>query len=156
MKKSAHRAVRIAVIGGGAAGMTAASEAACLGADVTLYEKNRMMGKKLAITGKGRCNITNDCSPDVFLKSVPTNPRFLYSAVGAFPPDATKELFDTLGVPVKTERGNRVFPVSDNAHDVVSALERRMRDAGVRIRNAKVTPASRAWKPPRGFFPMTV
>ncbi|MGM9624885.1 MAG: NAD(P)/FAD-dependent oxidoreductase [Eubacteriales bacterium] len=138
-KKSAHRAVRIAVIGGGAAGMTAASEAAYLGADVTLYEKNRVMGKKLAITGKGRCNITNDCSPDVFLKSVPTNPRFLYSAVGAFPPEAAKELFDTLGVPVKTERGNRVFPVSDNAHDVVSALEKRMRDAGVRIRNEKVT-----------------
>lgn len=130
---------RIAVIGGGAAGMTAASEAAFWGADVTLYEKNPRLGKKLAITGKGRCNITNDCTPDDFIKSVPTNPRFLYGAVNGFPPEETKNMFEYLGVPVKTERGNRVFPVSDNAHDVVAALERRCRDAGVTVRHEAVT-----------------
>lgn len=131
--------IRIAVIGGGAAGMLAASEAAYWGADVTLYEKNPRLGKKLAITGKGRCNVTNDCTPDEFLKSVPTNPRFLYSAINGFPPEETKNLFAYLGVPVKTERGNRVFPVSDNAHDIVDALIRRMRDAGVHIRHEAVT-----------------
>ncbi len=130
--------IRIAVIGGGAAGMLAASEAAFFGAKVTLYEKNPKLGKKLAITGKGRCNITNDCSPDDFLKSVPTNPRFLYSAINGFPPEETKNLFAYMGVPVKTERGNRVFPVSDNAHDVVDALVRRLHDAGVQIRHEKV------------------
>ena len=131
--------IRIAVIGGGAAGMTAASEAAFWGADVTLYEKNPKLGKKLAITGKGRCNITNDCTPDDFIKSVPTNPRFLFGAINGFPPEETKNMFEYLGVPVKTERGSRVFPVSDNAHDVVSALECRCRDAGVTIRHEAVT-----------------
>ena len=131
--------LKIAVIGGGAAGMTAASEAAYCGADVTLYEKNPRLGRKLAITGKGRCNITNDCTPDEFLKSVPTNPRFLYSAINGFTPEDTKYLFEYLDIPVKTERGNRVFPVSDNAHDVVDALVRRMHDAGVTIRHEAVS-----------------
>ena len=131
--------IRIAVIGGGAAGMTAASEAAFWGADVTLYEKNPKLGKKLAITGKGRCNITNDCTPDDFIKSVPTNPRFLYGAINGFPPEETKNMFEYLGVEGKTERGNRVFPVSDNAYDVVAALERRMKDAGVTVRHEAVT-----------------
>lgn len=138
-QKQTMAACRIAVIGGGAAGMTAASEAAYLGADVTLYEKNPKLGKKLAITGKGRCNITNDCTANEFLQSVPTNPRFLNSAIYGFTPEDTKQLFEGLGVPVKTERGNRVFPVSDNAHDVVNALERRVRDAGVHVRHEKVT-----------------
>ena len=133
-----HNTIRIAVIGGGAAGMTAASEAAYMGADVTLYEKNPKLGKKLAITGKGRCNITNDCTPDDFIKSVPTNPRFLFGAINGFTPEDTKNMFEYLGVPVKTERGNRVFPVSDNAHDVVDALVRRMRDAGVTVRHEAV------------------
>ncbi|MBO5648651.1 MAG: aminoacetone oxidase family FAD-binding enzyme [Clostridia bacterium] len=131
--------LKIAVIGGGAAGMTAASEAAFWGADVTLFEKNPRPGRKLAITGKGRCNVTNDCSPDDFLKSVPTNPRFLYSAINSFTPEDTKNLFEYLDTPLKTERGNRVFPVSDNAHDVVNALIRRMRDAGVTVRNEAVS-----------------
>ncbi len=138
-KTTENKQLRIAVIGGGAAGMLAASEAAFFGAEVTLYEKNPKPGKKLSITGKGRCNITNDCIPDAFLKSVPTNPRFLYSAVNGFPPEETKNLFEYMGVPVKTERGNRVFPVSDNAHDVVDALVRRMQDAGVHLRQEKVT-----------------
>ena len=133
-----HNTIRIAVIGGGAAGMTAESEAAYMGADVTLYEKNPKLGKKLAITGKGRCNITNDCTPDDFIKSVPTNPRFLFGAINGFTPEDTKNMFEYLGVPVKTERGNRVFPVSDNAHDVVDALVRRMRDAGVTVRHEAV------------------
>lgn len=137
-KTTENSPIRIAVIGGGAAGMLAASEAAFFGAEVTLYEKNPKLGRKLAITGKGRCNITNDCTPDEFLKSVPTNPRFLYSAINGFPPEETKNLFAYMGVPVKTERGNRVFPVSDNAHDVVDALVRRMQDAGVHIRHEKV------------------
>ena len=126
--------VRIAVIGGGAAGMMAAAEAAQAGASVTLYEKNKRLGKKLAITGKGRCNVTNDCTPDAFIRSIPTNPRFLFGAIHAFSPEDTKAMLSDLGVALKTERGSRVFPVSDDAHEIVSAMERRMREAGVHIR----------------------
>ena len=130
--------VRIAVIGGGPAGMTAAAEASSLGAAVTLYEKNPVLGKKLAITGKGRCNVTNDCSPDDFIRNVPTNPRFLFGAVHAFSPADTKALIESLGVPLKTERGQRVFPVSDNAHDIVKALEQRLKQTGVTVRREAV------------------
>ncbi len=130
--------VRIAVIGGGAAGMMAAAEAAEAGALVTLYEKNKRLGKKLAITGKGRCNVTNDCTPDAFIRSIPTNPRFLFGAIHTFSPDDTKTMFSDLGVALKTERGNRVFPVSDDAHEIVSAMERRLTAAGVRVRHETV------------------
>lgn len=113
---------KIAVIGGGAAGLMAAGTARQCGAEVTLFEKNKKLGRKLAITGKGRCNITNACNENDFLSSVVTNPRFLYSAISAFSPNDTMEFFEKHGVKVKVERGNRVFPVSDKAYDVVDAL----------------------------------
>ncbi len=131
--------VRVAVVGGGAAGMMAAVSAANMGADVTLFERNDRLGKKLRITGKGRCNVTNDCDRDAFLANVPTNPRFLYSALAAFTTADTKAFFENLGVPLKTERGNRVFPVSDKAIDVVVAMKNAVRDAGIRVINERVT-----------------
>ena len=131
--------VRVAVVGGGAAGMMAAISAANMGANVTLFERNDRLGKKLRITGKGRCNVTNDCDRDTFLSNVPTNPRFLYSALASFTTADTKAFFENLGVPLKTERGNRVFPVSDKAIDVVVALKDAVRDAGVKVINERVT-----------------
>lgn len=113
---------KIAVIGAGAAGMMAAATALSLGAEVTLFEKNDRPGRKLAITGKGRCNLTNNCSAEEFFRNVPTNPRFLYSAYHRFSAQDTMAYFEGLGVPLKTERGNRVFPVSDRAFDIVDAL----------------------------------
>ncbi|MBE6698586.1 MAG: NAD(P)/FAD-dependent oxidoreductase [Ruminococcaceae bacterium] len=131
--------VRVAVVGGGAAGMMAAVAAANMGADVTLFERNERLGKKLRITGKGRCNVTNDCDRDTFLANVPTNPRFLYSALAAFTTADTKAYFENLGVPLKTERGNRVFPESDKAIDIVNAMKRAVLDAGVKIINERVS-----------------
>ncbi len=130
----------LAVIGGGPAGMAAAVFAARNGADVTLYEKNgkNRLGKKLAITGKGRCNITNDCTRDEFLANVPRNPRFLYSAYYAFPPQDVMTFFEELGVPVKVERGKRVFPESDRAADVVNALSKALNVESVKIRGCSV------------------
>lgn len=122
------------VIGGGAAGMFSAGTAAKGLGRVLLLEKNRDLGKKLRITGKGRCNVLNDCTPEEVLKNVPTGGRFLYSSVWGFPPEAARAFFESIGVPLKTERGSRVFPVSDKAGDVVEALERWVRAAGVEIR----------------------
>lgn len=104
--------------------MMAAGTAVRLGADVTLFEKNNKLGKKLAITGKGRCNVTNNCTADEFMTNVPVNPKFLYTAINKFTPADTINLFESLGVPLKTERGNRVFPVSDRAIDIVEAMRR--------------------------------
>ena len=101
-----------------------AAECGAMGADVTLYEKNEKVGRKLAITGKGRCNLTNDCEPDEFIKNVVSNPRFLMSAIYSFPPSETMALFERLGVELKTERGRRVFPASDKSYDIVDALWR--------------------------------
>ena len=115
--------ISIAVIGGGAAGMMAAGTAACYGADVTIFEAMPFLGKKLAITGKGRCNLTNDSTVGEFLESVTKNPRFLYTALNTLSPSDTKTFFESLGVPLKTERGRRVFPESDKAKDVVEALK---------------------------------
>ena len=129
---------RVAVIGGGAAGMMAAATAAEYGAAVTLYERNDRFGKKLRITGKGRCNVTNDCTMEEFLANVPRNPRFLYAALSAFSTEDTKAHFEALGVPLKTERGRRVFPVSDKAADIVNAMERYCRDLGVNMVNRRV------------------
>lgn len=123
--------MRIAVIGAGAAGMMAAGRAAELGGDVTLFEKNSFSGKKLRITGKGRCNVCNDCDVNTVIENVPTNPRFLYAALHAFAPADTKAFFEGRGVPLKTERGNRVFPVSDNAEDIVNALRAYTKENGV-------------------------
>ena len=129
---------RVAVIGGGAAGLMAAYHAACYGASVTLFEKNDRCGRKLAITGKGRCNLTNDCSVEELMQNIPTNPRFLYSAFGRFDTADTKAFFESRGVALKVERGRRVFPVSDRAEDVVRALIGACKEAGVEIRNEKV------------------
>ena len=128
----------VAVIGGGAAGLMAAISAARMGADVTIFEKNDRCGKKLAITGKGRCNVTNDCTVEEFLQNVPTNPRFLYSALGRFDTRDTQEFFKEAGVPLKVERGRRVFPVSDKADDIVKALVRTAKELGVRTLCEKV------------------
>ena len=106
---------RIAIVGGGAAGLMAASLLHDGGADVTVYEKNEYVGRKLGITGKGRCNLTNDCTLQEFEANTPTNPRFLYSAFSSFTPRDVMDFFESRGVALKVERGNRVFPVSDRA-----------------------------------------
>ena len=130
---------KIAVIGGGPAGMCAAGKAASMGAQVTLFEKNKLLGMKLGITGKGRCNVTNNCSPDDFIKNMTKNGKFMFSAINSFSSADTMELFESLGVPLKTERGNRVFPISDKAHDVVMALKKYVLESGAKIANEKVT-----------------
>ena len=123
----------IAVIGGGAAGLMAAGMAARAGARVLLFEKNPKIGRKLYITGKGRCNVCNDCDAQTVLANVPCNPRFLYSALGTFGPAQVKAFFEGEGVPLKTERGGRVFPVSDKAADIIDALHRFIRREGVTL-----------------------
>ena len=129
---------KVIIIGGGAAGLFAAISAAENGADVTIIEKNDRCGKKLRITGKGRCNVTNDCSTEEFLQNVPSNPRFLYSALSVLSTQDVKDFFESEGVPLKTERGRRVFPVSDKAQDIVSALVSACIARGVKIINEKV------------------
>lgn len=121
------------VIGGGAAGMMCSAAAAERGLDVILLEPNKVLGRKLRLTGKGRCNITNNCDIREFLNNIPGDGRFLYSALNRLSPRDTMELFEGLGLRLKTERGNRVFPVSDNANDVAGALQRCMNRAGVRV-----------------------
>ena len=124
----------VIVIGGGAAGMMAAIGAAREGASVTLLEKNEKLGKKIYITGKGRCNLTNACDLPEFAEHVVTNRQFLQSALHGFTNADVCELFEELGMPVKTERGNRVFPVSDKSSDVIRALERECRRLRVAVR----------------------
>lgn len=139
MSKELNTNKTVAVVGGGAAGMMAAIHAAYGGAEVLLFEKNDRLGRKLRITGKGRCNVTNDCSTNEFLTNVPTNPRFLYTALNRFSTSDTIDFFEGCGVPLKTERGRRVFPVSDKAADIVNALADRCRDCGVMVVHSKVT-----------------
>lgn len=129
----------VIIIGGGAAGAMAGVLCSQRGRKTIIFEPNRKIGKKLLITGKGRCNVTNNCTPDELLKNIPRNPRFLYSAFSRFSSADTMELFEGFGVPLKTERGNRVFPVSDKAADIVSALDRNLKKNGVRIIKEKVT-----------------
>lgn len=124
----------VVVVGGGASGMLAAGMAAARGLDVVLLEPNRNLGKKLRITGKGRCNITNNCDVREFIANVPRNGKFLYSAINTLPPKAAMDFFESLGLPLKTERGNRVFPVSDRAVDVAQALERFVLSSGAKVR----------------------
>ena len=126
------------VIGGGPAGMFAAIMAARQGAKVLLLERNDRLGKKLLITGKGRCNVTNDCTAQEVLQNTPRNGRFLYSAMTAFPPERTKTFFEDLGCSLKTERGNRVFPVSDKAMSILDCLQRELRRQNVTVRTARV------------------
>ena len=128
---------QVVVIGGGAAGMMAALSARQAGASVTLLEPNEKLGRKLYITGKGRCNLTNNTTPEGVLNNVPRNGRFLYSAVTKFPPSAVMEYFEKLGVPLKTERGGRVFPCSDKAADVIDALFFALKKEKVIVRRAK-------------------
>lgn len=121
------------VIGGGPAGMFAAIHASEKGKRILLLEKNPRLGKKLLITGKGRCNVTNDCTWQEVLQNVPRNGRFLYSAMAGFPPEKTKQFFEERGCPLKTERGNRVFPVSDKAISVLDCLRSQLRNRGVTV-----------------------
>ena len=123
----------VVVIGGGASGLMAAGTAAYYGANVTLLEKNSRTGRKILVTGKGRCNITNNCDKDTFIANVPTNPRFLYSAINNFDCQDTIDFFNDLGLETKTERGNRVFPVSDKAMDVADTLHTFAKHNGVKI-----------------------
>ena len=127
------------IVGGGAAGMMAAITATGLGKSTLLLEKMNRCGKKISITGKGRCNVTNNCTSDDFFANIPTNPRFLYSAYAGFNSQDCMDFFERLGVPLKTERGNRVFPVSDKAEDIVRALEQGCEDYGVNRIFSKVT-----------------
>lgn len=112
----------------------AACAAAEKGAEVLIIEKNKYLGRKLRITGKGRCNVTNNCGRDTFFENIPVNPRFLYSAYSAFDKDDTMSFFEDLGVPLKTERGNRVFPVSDKADDIAAAFERVIHERKIAVK----------------------
>ncbi|MBE6930809.1 MAG: NAD(P)/FAD-dependent oxidoreductase [Clostridia bacterium] len=123
----------VLVIGGGAAGMMAAVTAASCGHAVLVMEHQPKPLRKLCITGKGRCNLTNNCDLETFWRNVPGNPRFLYSSVSRFTPQDVMAFFEGLGVPLKTERGSRVFPVSDRAYDIADALVREARRLGVRM-----------------------
>ncbi len=152
MKNQENR-VTVAVVGGGAAGLIAAIKAAEYGADVTLIEKNKSkeikqseafydnayLGKKLLITGKGRCNVTNDCTLDEFLKNVPVGSKFLYAAFDNFTPQDVMDFFERGGTPLKVERGNRVFPVSDKSIDILRVLKQKLFDLKVKVINKKVT-----------------
>ena len=125
--------MKIAVIGGGPAGMMAAYAAAEGGADVTLFEKNEKLGKKMYISGKGRCNLTNDCSTREFFAEVPTNPKFLYGAINKFSPADTLDFCARYGLKTKTERGNRVFPASDKSSDVIKTFANVLKQSGVKV-----------------------
>lgn len=126
------------VIGGGPAGMFAAITAARRGKRVLLLERNDRLGKKLLITGKGRCNVTNNCDAREVLQNVPRNGRFLFSAMAACPPDKVMDFFESAGCALKTERGNRVFPVTDRSQSVLDALQRELRRSGVTVRTGRV------------------
>ncbi len=154
--------IRVAVIGGGASGLMCACTAEECGADVTLFEKNKSdkvlksenrfdnayLGKKLLITGKGRCNVTNDSDINTFMKNVPTNPKFLYAAISAFPPEKTMEFFEKNGTKLKTERGNRVFPQSDKSVDILNVFKKKIKETGVKVVNQKVVSVEKK----DGFF----
>lgn len=127
----------VIVIGGGPAGMFAAIIAAKQGSSVLLLERNDRLGKKLLITGKGRCNVTNHCDAQEVLKNIPRNGRFLYSAMAAYPPQETMKFFEEQGCPLKTERGNRVFPVSDKAVSILDCLRDAMRRYHVTVKTER-------------------
>ena len=127
----------VIIVGGGAAGCVAAGYAAQNGKKVLILERNRRPARKILVTGKGRCNVTNNCEPEEFFRHVRSNPRFLYSALSRFSPKHTMELFESLGVPLKTERGRRVFPVSDRALDIADALQLFIKNKNVEIVNGR-------------------
>lgn len=130
--------IDVIVIGGGPAGMFAAITAAGQGSRVLLLEANERLGKKLLITGKGRCNVTNDCAPQEVLQNIPRNGRFLYSAIEKCSPSQVMDFFESRGCPLKTERGNRVFPVSDKSQSVLDCLKNEIRRQRITVENAKV------------------
>ena len=150
--KNQESKIKVCVIGGGAAGMLSAITAAENGADVTLFEKNKSqkimeserffdnayLGKKLLITGKGRCNVTNDCSLDEFLKNTPVGGKFMYAAFNSFTPQDVMDFFTKGGTPLKVERGNRVFPISDKSIDILRVLKNKLFENNVRVFNKKV------------------
>ncbi|HOV41897.1 MAG TPA: FAD-dependent oxidoreductase, partial [Oscillospiraceae bacterium] len=123
------------IIGGGAAGLMAAWAASQNGKRVLLLEKNKLLGKKLLITGKGRCNVTNNCTTEEFMSNIPSNAKFLYSAYSRFSCIDAMRFFEEHGVKLKTERGNRVFPESDKAKDIVLAFERALKNDFIEIKN---------------------
>ena len=127
----------VIVVGGGASGLFAAAELIKAGKSVLIFEPNRFLGRKLRITGKGRCNVTNNSSAEEVMKNTPRNPKFLYSALAKFPPEKIMAWFENAGVPLKTERGRRVFPASDSAHDIADALVKRC--DGAEVIHEKVT-----------------
>lgn len=127
------------IIGAGAAGCYAAITAARFGKSVLMFERNEKIGRKLRITGKGRCNVTNNCNEQELMNNIPVNPRFLYSAFSELNSQDVMSFFEELGVPLKTERGSRVFPVSDNAEDIVNALDRELKRLGVKIIRKRVS-----------------
>ena len=126
------------IIGGGPAGMFAAITAAERGQRVLLLERNDRLGKKLLITGKGRCNVTNNCTAQEVLQNTPRNGRFLYSAMTAFPPEKTMAFFEAHGCALKTERGNRVFPVTDKSQSILDCLQKELRRLSVTVKTARV------------------
>lgn len=131
--------MKVAVIGAGASGLMSAYAAAANGNDVTVFEKNEKCGKKIYITGKGRCNLTNAVSPQEFLQNVVSNPKFLTGSIYKFSPEAVISFFENNGLKLKTERGNRVFPLSDKASDVTKCLENACKSVGVKFKfNSKV------------------
>ncbi len=128
----------VIIVGGGPAGMFAAITAAQMGGKVLLLEANDRLGKKLLITGKGRCNVTNHCSAEEVLRNIPRNGKFLFSAMDAYPPEKVMSFFEENGCPLKTERGNRVFPVSDRSASVLDCLKQQLKKTGVTLRTARV------------------
>jgi predicted Rossmann fold flavoprotein len=132
-----RRKVDAVIIGGGASGLMCALTAAEMGREVIILEPNQKPGRKLRITGKGRCNVTNNCDIKTIMANIPGSGKFLYSALNAFPPEKVMEKFESLGVPLKTERGNRVFPVSDNANDIADALAEAAQRAGAKIEHSR-------------------
>lgn len=125
--------MKIIVVGGGAAGMMAAIAASDAGAEVTLLEKNEKLGKKIYITGKGRCNVTNNCDPENFFDNVISNKKFMFSSYYCFDNNMVMDIIEKAGCELKTERGNRVFPVSDHSSDIISAFSRMLKQRGVKV-----------------------
>ena len=133
-----HKADAV-IVGGGAAGLFCGVQLALLGKSAVIIEKNQRFGRKLRITGKGRCNVTNNCDAETVMKNIPRNNRFMYSSLSRFTPEDTMAFFEGLGVPLKTERGNRVFPISDNANDIADALVQACIDYGCELVSGEVT-----------------
>ena len=127
------------IVGGGAAGLFCGAQLGLLGKRAVIIEKNERFGRKLRITGKGRCNVTNNCDIDTVMKNIPRNGRFMYSSLSRFTTEDAMAFFEGLGVPLKTERGNRVFPVSDSAHDIADALIKCCLDCGTELVSGEVT-----------------